>query len=296
MTKLGERVLTTVDGRTLGVAEWGTPSGVPVLTLHGTPGSRLSRHHDEAMYDRLGMHVVTYDRPGYGLSDRSRGRKVVDAVADVVAIADGLGLDRFVIAGGSGGAPHALACAALLGDRVLSTYAGVPVAPPEPLGDEWMAGQAQSNLDEFAATLAGEDALVEYLNTELDKMRGDALNIFGAGEELTPGDRAVMARDSVQRVMREALVEAVRQGPFGWVDDDIAFLRHPWGFDLTAIRVPVLLAYAQDDTLAPRAHGEYLARVIPGVEVQIMESGHLSAMEYAETNLARVLEMAASRK
>jgi len=247
------------------------------------------------MYDRLGMHLVTYDRPGYGLSERCRGRKVVDAVADVVAIADGLGIERFVVGGLSGGAPHALACAALLGDRVLSTHAGVPVAPHEPLGDRWMTGQAPSNLEEFAAAAAGEDALVDFLRSELDRMRGDALNILDAADDLTAGDRAVMDRPSVQRVMREMLVEAVREGPFGWVDDDIAFLHHPWGFDLTTIRIPVLLAYATDDTLAPRAHGEYLARVIPGVEVRIMESGHLSAMEYAETNWARLLEMAASR-
>lgn len=129
MTKLGERVVTSADGRALAVAQWGMPSGVPVINLHGTPGSRLGRHHDEAMYDRLGMHMVTYDRPGYGVSDPSSGRRVVDAASasDVASIADALGIDRFVVGGGSGGAPHALACAALPGDRVLSTYAVVPV-------------------------------------------------------------------------------------------------------------------------------------------------------------------------
>ncbi len=92
------------------------------------------------MYERLEMHVVTYDRPGYGGSDRLRGRRVVDAVADVVSIADALGIERFVVGVRSGGAPHALACAALLPSRVLSTFAVVPVAPYEALGDQWLSG------------------------------------------------------------------------------------------------------------------------------------------------------------
>ena len=102
------------DGRSLGVCEWGMPTGAPVFSLHGTPGSRLGRHHDPTVYERANVRLVTYDRPGYGLSDRQPGRRIVDAVADVAAIADALELDRFAVMGGSGGAPHALACGALL--------------------------------------------------------------------------------------------------------------------------------------------------------------------------------------
>ncbi|MEK8107497.1 alpha/beta hydrolase [Micromonospora sp. M12] len=67
---------------------------------------------------RLGVHLVCYDRPGYGDSDRHEGRRVADAAADVKAIADDLGIERFAVVGRSGGGPHALACAALLPDRV----------------------------------------------------------------------------------------------------------------------------------------------------------------------------------
>ncbi len=103
MSMLGERVVMATTGRTLMVAEWGAPNGLPVFSLHGTPGSRLGRDPDPTLYERLDMHVVTYDRPGYGGSDRHHGRQVVDAVSDVVAIADALGFDRFVVGGGSGG-------------------------------------------------------------------------------------------------------------------------------------------------------------------------------------------------
>jgi len=295
MSMLGERVVTTTTGRRLMVAEWGAPNGVPVFSLHGTPGSRLGRDPDPTLYERLDMHVVTYDRPGYGGSDRHHGRRVVDAVSDVVAIADALGFDRFVVGGGSGGAPHALACGALLGDRVLCTFALVPVAPYEALGDEFLRGQAPANVREVGAALAGEDALVAHLSEEVDRMRQDALSVLDFDEDLHSSDRAVMSRADVQQIFREMLAEAILQGPAGWVDDDIAILK-PWGFDLGSIDGPVVLAYGDNDTLTPRAHGEYLARVIPTAEVRVMDTGHLAAMKHAPENWARVLEIARPRQ
>jgi len=85
------------------VAQWGDLNGFPVFSLHGTPGSRFGRHYDESAYIEVGARVITYDRPGYGGSDRHRGRRVVDCVSDVALIADALGVERFAVTGGSGG-------------------------------------------------------------------------------------------------------------------------------------------------------------------------------------------------
>ena len=104
--------VNTADGRTLAFEQYGDPDGTPVFLLHGTPGCRLSgRHPDESRVVDAGLRLV-YDRPGYGQSARHKGRRVVDCVADVTAIADELGIDRFFVKGGSGGGPHALAVGA----------------------------------------------------------------------------------------------------------------------------------------------------------------------------------------
>jgi pimeloyl-ACP methyl ester carboxylesterase len=126
MTKLGERVVTSADGLKLTAAKWGAPQGLPVFSLHGTPGSRLGRDPDEVLYDRLDMHLVTYDRPGYGGSDRQRARRVVDAVADVVSIADALGFDRIGVAAGY------LAIAGAWEDHVLWQRISPAMEPPSP--------------------------------------------------------------------------------------------------------------------------------------------------------------------
>lgn len=117
------------DGRNLTVERWGDPHGKPVFLLHGMPGSRLGpAPRGMVLYQRR-MQLIAYDRPGYGGSDRHPGRTVADVAAEVAAIADSLGLDTFAVAGRSGGAPGALACAALLPDRVTRTAALVSLAP-----------------------------------------------------------------------------------------------------------------------------------------------------------------------
>src|SRR6188508_3092912 len=97
-----EHRIKTPDGRTLAVAEWGDPNGQPFITLHGTPGGRITYWRDPTIDARHGLRRITYDRPGYGESTRDEGRSVVDAVADVEAITRELGIDRFIVSGGSG--------------------------------------------------------------------------------------------------------------------------------------------------------------------------------------------------
>src|ERR1044072_4160236 len=113
----GTRTVAAADGRKLTIAEWGDPDGFPGFSLHGTPGSRFAGQADASAYADVGARVIMYDRPGYGGSDRVPGRRVVDSVADVSAIADSLGIERFAVSGVSWGGPHSLGVAARLRAR-----------------------------------------------------------------------------------------------------------------------------------------------------------------------------------
>ncbi len=265
------------DGRTVMFAEWGDLDGKPVFALHGTPGCRLDRHPNEDLVRSTGARVITYDRAGYGGSDRHGGRAVADCVGDVVAIADALGLDRFAVTGGSGGGPHALAVAALLGDRVTRVICTVGVAPYEALGDDWFAGMDPENVKEFGWALEGEARLARELEHESEKLREIAsVNpsaILGQFD-LPPSDKEVLAREDFAQVLRESIGEQTRNGVWGWVDDDIAFVR-PWGFDPAAITVPTQVWYGTSDVLVPPAHGEWIARTVPGAVVRLNALGHM---------------------
>jgi len=164
----------TADGRRLAYRDAGDPAGIAVVSHHGTPGSRLERHpDDERLMAELGLRVITYDRPGYGGSDPHPGRRVADAAADVAALADHLGLARFAVVGESGGGPHALACSAGLGERVLRVGVVVGSAPADDPDFDFLAGMGQLNLDEFAAAAESEAALTAYLEPICAEFRRD---------------------------------------------------------------------------------------------------------------------------
>ena len=272
--------VTARDGRTLCAAQWGDPDGVPVFALHGTPGGRLNRHPEPARYAEAGARVITYDRAGYGRSDRHPGRSVVDVVADVEAIADAFGLETFAVTGGSGGGPHALAVAARLPDRVLRARCVVGLAPYRADGLDFFAGMDPLNVKEFGWALAGEQVLAPELDRELTQLAArvadDPAKLLGDDWELDEADRAVMARADIAAVMREATAELARGGPYGWIDDDLAFTR-PWGFELDEITVPVEVRYGAKDMLVPATHGAWLGAHVPAARVVVEhEQGHLA--------------------
>ena len=153
----------TPDDRALEVAVAEPAGGVPLISHHGTPGAAGMFAPLLELAAERGLRLVTYSRPGYGGSDRRPGRAVGDCAADVAAIADRLGLDRFHTIGTSGGGPHALACGALLGDRVISTTIVGSVTPVDAEGLDWTAGMGEENLEEFAAARAGPEELKEFL-------------------------------------------------------------------------------------------------------------------------------------
>ena len=64
-------------------------------------------------------------------------------------------------------------------------------------------------------------------------------------------------------------VDASTQGDIGWWDDWVALLS-PWGFEVSAITVPVQLWHGKSDAAAPVAHGRWLAEHIPNVEAHFV--------------------------
>jgi pimeloyl-ACP methyl ester carboxylesterase len=268
-----DATLTTKDGRTLAYYERGKPDGVPVLISHGTPGSRFTRHPDPEMYARHGVHAVIYDRPGYGRSDPHPGRTVADAAADFEAIADELGFERFAVVGGSGGAPHVLACGALLGDRLTRVGALVTPAPSDAPDFDFFDGLADLNVKEFNAALAGKEAIDAFIQPYVDGIRSNPDAVLDQiASELPEVDREIMARPEFRAVVKDAFVEAVRQGVRGWADDDLAFAK-PWGFEPEDVQVEVRLWQGELDVLAPRSHGEYVASRLPNARFELLEGG-----------------------
>jgi pimeloyl-ACP methyl ester carboxylesterase len=268
--------LTLADGRRLEFRVSGPAEGLPLVFHHGTPGSLVPFHLIERAAHERGLRFITASRPGYGGSSRDRGREVVDVVADVSELLGAIEVDRCVVAGWSGGGPHALACAARL-DAAAAVLVIAGVAPHEAEGLEWLAGMGQENIDEFGAALDGEDTLGRFLTAAREYLKDVTLDavVSSLGRLLPEVDRAVLT-DEFGEDMAASFREALRVGVDGWLDDDLAFVK-PWGFGLDEISTPTMLWQGSDDLMVPFAHGRWLSSRVPGVSAHLEQGeGHLS--------------------
>ena len=273
--------VTLPDGRTLHVYDEGDPDGHAVVFQHGTPSSGRLHPHEIADAHARGIRLIGFDRAGYGGSSPLPGRSCASAATDVSDLLDILGVDRFATWGHSGGGPHALACAALLPSRCVAAATLAAVAPYGVEGLDWLAGMGEANVEDFDLILAGGEQLEEAV------ARSQA-ELFAAGPDglrqamltiLSPLDQDVLTADFAEwtfRVMSEGAAERIE----GWRDDNVAAVK-PWGFELSDIRVPVLLLQGTEDLMVPPAHGRWLAERIPGVEAEISDKeGHMTLLAH----------------
>jgi pimeloyl-ACP methyl ester carboxylesterase len=264
------------DGRRLDMRVSGPAGGLPLVFHHGTPGAATPVRALERAAHARGLRLVTTSRPGYGDSSRQPGRSVVDVAADTAAVLAAVGAERCLIAGWSGGGPHALACGARLGAAAaVLVIAGV--APYGAQGLDWMSGMGQENIAEFSAAIQGENELRSYLLPEREQLKDvTAADIVSSLETLLPDvDRAVLTGEFGEDIAA-SFREAVRTGVEGWLDDDLAFTSR-WGFSLAEISVPVMLWQGSADLMVPFSHGQWLASQLPGASAHLEEGeGHLS--------------------
>jgi pimeloyl-ACP methyl ester carboxylesterase len=281
----------------LAVEESGAPNGAAVFLLHGMPGGRLGPKPRSINLHRQDIRLITYDRPGYGESERHEGRRVVDAATDVEDIADALGIKRFAVVGRSGGAPHALACAARLSHRVTAAAALVGPAPRGPrVADlDWFAGMTADNERAYRMVENRPDRLKMLLDERSGAFGSDSAALLPSLDEgLHASDRRIIR--TIRSVLDSAYSAALREARnwYGWLDDLVA-LGNPdgWGFDVEEIAVPVLLWHGTEDQFAPVSHTQWLAAHISTAVTCIeTEASHFSAVERLPELLPRVLALA----
>jgi pimeloyl-ACP methyl ester carboxylesterase len=275
----GYAEVRTDDDRTLEVLTGGDPDGFPLLFHGGSPSAAVRYEPFDNAAREAGLRSITYSRPGYGGSTahpRPEPR-MADDVADSVVVLDALGVDRFVTAGWSGGGPRALACAALMPDRCLAAASIAGVGPHDGEGLDWKAGMAEENVAEYSAAEAGRAAYEAFLEEEfMPVLLADADDLAeGMGGLLPPADKAAMDRGFTEW-LTDTFHRAGAQRIAGVLDDGQAAVR-PWGFDVGAITVPVLIYQGRQDAMVPFAHGEWLASHVPGAEAHLTEEdGHLT--------------------
>jgi pimeloyl-ACP methyl ester carboxylesterase len=259
------------DGRIIAFTIIGDPVGPAVFYQHGAPGGRLELLGLDAAFTDAGVRVISADRPGYGGSTPAPGRTTESWPADVAALADHLGVERFAVIGLSSGGPYAVACASLLGTRVI----GALVAA----GNTDMSWpDARNGYLESELTMMGLDeaAAVAYC---IERYGADGSRFFEGEMDLGATDNVWLADPENAASLFATMRDAFRQGVGGYAQD-ITVQGRPWTFDPGSILVPVIVAHGADDQLVPIEHSRHTAWLIPGSELRIVEGcGHLSLID-----------------
>ena len=265
-----EGSITRSGDRTVGFAEYGRRTGTAVLWCHGAPGSRLEprRVHERAF--EADFHIAAADRPGYGLSNPQPGRTISDSVEDGLAVLDHLDIERFYVVGVSTGGAYALACAALVPERVLGVVAccANTDARHPPAREAMHASAVRAVWDAPDRTRALETA-----RRALGEDGSKLLNVF----ELSPSDLALFGDPTFLAGVPAAIASQFAHGVEGYTDDRIAD-RNGWTtFDVSNVRCPVLVLHGSADTVVDVLNAHYTARIVPGAKLRIVEGlGHLS--------------------
>ncbi len=271
---LTETDLDLGDGRTLHVYDTGGLGADELVVFwhHGTPNIGSPPAPLFPASQRLGIRWVAYDRPGYGGSSPEPGRDIASAARYVAFVADALGVERFAVMGHSGGGPHALACGALLPERVLAVASGAGLAPFDADGIDWYAGMAASGEASLRAAAMGRAAKEAHEASATDDDIG-----------FTDADLATLS--GPWGWLGSVVGPAIEAGPGGLIDDDLAYVA-PWGFDPALITAPVLLVHGGQDAIVPSSHSDWLARHCPTAELRFFpDDGHISVLNHAEAAL-----------
>jgi pimeloyl-ACP methyl ester carboxylesterase len=260
------------DGRTLAFAEYGAASGIPVVFFQGTPSSRLM-HPPEDITRELDARLIVVDRPGFGGSDASLGRTLLDWPRDVAVLLDHLGVGAFAVAGVSGGGPYALATAYCLPERVraVSVCGGSgPLELPGALRGAALVRRAGYLLARHAPRL-----FRWFLRHTTNPNQQTEKFIRRYTRHNPPADQAIITDPTFHEMYLANFAEASRQG-FDAFADEVILGSRPWGFDLRDIAVSVHFWQGECDNSTPLAMAQGMAARIPGATLSVLPGeGHL---------------------
>ncbi len=278
-TEALNQTITLADGRVLGYAESGDPKGMPLFLFHGLNSSRLEVNIAHTHMLKAGIRCIGVDRPGMGLSTFQKEREILDFVDDVVALADSLDIEKFLVLGVSAGAPYALACIYKIPHRVISCGLLSAVAPVFTFGMESMARKSQM----FILLAQKVPWLVKYMFWFLhgrlsqdDAKRDQFLESIMFALDVV--DKKLIDTVSAKRVLVETFRESYKQGSKGVAYDGILAFTKPWGFTLEEIDFsPIHLWHGGKDTGIPLIMIESMKKKLVGATLKTYPNeGHLS--------------------
>ncbi|MBY9003154.1 MAG: alpha/beta hydrolase [Candidatus Lokiarchaeota archaeon] len=283
-----DQIFELKDGRKLGYAEYGDLNGKPIFHFHGHPGSRLEGRLFGEKPKKHGVHAITVDRPGIGLSDFKPNRKLLDWPDDIIELADHLGLNKFAVQGISGGGPYVASCAFKIPERL--TCCGI-IAGLGPINWSKKGMMLSNRITVFVSRRL--PFLVKTIVKAEKKAFEDQKSLEELANNLPEPDKILFQDPQIVKIMIEDSKEAFRNGLDGAILEEKIFARL-WGFDLKDIpsNLQVYIWHGEMDVFVPPSMGRKMSELIPNCKGYFLPNeGHLSV---GFNHLDEILETLAS--
>ena len=275
-------ILKLKDGRSLDYITNDSNSKSAILFHHGTPSD--CTFWQKWFKEVTGVKAIAASRPGYGLSDRRRGRTVAADMDDQSQLLDFFEIEKFISIGWSGGGPHAINMSRDSRSVGAITLAGVGEWGNSDL--DFLQGMGPENHEEFGAALAGEVSIEEWMikNTPAFKNVTGADLITSFGGLIGEADKKALTPEVAEQDAA-SFRRSLSVSYYGWLDDDLAFVQ-PFGFELAKVNKPILVWQGDDDFMVPKSHSEWLAKHIPTAKLNFVPGhGHISLGESYRTEI-----------
>ncbi len=270
--------LRLADGRTLAWYEYGDAAGLPCVYTTGTPASGLAGATYDKAAAEAGVRWISVDKPGYGHSDLQRGRTLLDWPADVGALADHLGLDRFAVAGESGGGSHALVLGYAMPDRVTTAIVVCGLGPPD--DPRARDGMKRANTVLYMLAQRAPWVLPLPLGLMARALGDDEKAQRAMTKQLADApaaDRVAVEDPEFVATFLAATRDAFRTGTAGTVEE-LRLLTRPWGFRPEDVRTHVDLFHGEQDVNVPVGGARRVAAALPDCTARFYpDLGHLLA-------------------
>lgn len=254
--------------------------------FHGWPSSRFQAKVTDETARKLGIRVISLDRPGYGISDFKEQRTLLDWPDDVIAVADKLTIKKFAAIGISGGGPYAAVCAYKIPNRLSNVGIVVGLAPTDIEG----VLQGMAFFNKFFWHCYHIFPFLIELNSSFHfaQARKYLPDIFSFGY------RAKADRNLLSKAVKQDIVhnrdEAFRQGKKGCAMD-LKLYTNDWGFHLQDVKTPVFLWYGEVDKNVSYKMGAYYASQIPNSKLVVYPNeGHFVIRTHAEEILTVLMK------
>ena len=258
-----------VNGMNFAAQEWGDPSQLPVLALHGWLDNAASFF---ALAPRLkNLHIVALDMAGHGQSDHRPGQMAYapwDDINDILAVADYLGWDRFALLGHSRGAIIGTLAAGTFPERFIALGL-VEGLLPEPARSEDAPKQLASAIQGLRTQQQKIRSIYPDINLAI-KARERGMFPLGHAAAKALTERGVVAQEggvswsTDPRLLAPSMIKLSREHLH-------AFINH--------VSAPIKLLLADEGL--PKLYANYLHEVkqFPQVDYELLSGGHHLHME-----------------